>query len=94
MSATSHHPIGPVIETVSPAWWRVPIVWLTLGLPASVVVAGVFVAGIAWRNVDPVVVDPRPHPAMAAAEAAADRPAPGAMEPAERARNHAATPRR
>lgn len=96
MSATSRPGMGQGIATVSPAWWRVPVVWLALGLPASVVVAGVFVIGMAWRNVDPVVVDTRPHPStLAAAVAEArDRPADSALEPAVLARNHAAAPRR
>jgi uncharacterized protein len=60
-------------------WWRFRIVWFAIGLPAVVVIASLATAGIAWRHVDPLVVEA--HPARAA------------LEPAERARNHAATPR-
>ncbi|HEY9066146.1 MAG TPA: nitrogen fixation protein FixH [Burkholderiaceae bacterium] len=76
------------------AWWRLPIVWLALGLPGAVVVGGVFVAILAWQHVDPVVADAPAHTAKLAAPAAADGSATQAMEPALRARNHAATPRR
>jgi uncharacterized protein len=64
-------------------WWRFRIVWFAIGLPAMVVIASLATAGIAWRHIDPLV-DPLvigAHPGRAA------------LEPAERARNHAATPR-
>ena len=70
-------------------WWRFPIAWLALGLPASAVVAATASAVIAIRHADPVVADARAG-AHLSAEAATDR---GAVEPAETARNHAATPR-
>jgi uncharacterized protein len=60
-------------------WWRFRIVWFAIGLPAAVVIASLATAGIAWRHIDPLVVEA--HPGRAA------------LEPAERARNHAATPR-
>lgn len=56
-------------------WWRVPVMWLVVGGPLAVVVAGIVTAVIAVRGADPVV---------SRAEAAAD-------EPAMQARNHAAT---
>ena len=84
-------------ETEPPAhpkpqsWWRFGIVWLTLGLPAAAVVGSVLSAVLAWRYIDPVVVD---APAVSsAAPPAADAPRANALEPAQRARNHAATPR-
>ena len=96
----------PATETLSsplaterPAqpWWRFGIVWFTFGLPATVVVASLFTAGIAWRNIDPVVVDVPPAtsaPGRASIITPADVDArANALEPAQRARNHAATPR-
>ncbi len=61
-------------------WWRFKIVWFAFGLPAVVVIASLVTAGIAWWHVDPIVVEAQPGRT--------------AQEPAERARNHAATPRR
>jgi hypothetical protein len=39
-------------------WWRVKMVWLVLGGPAAVVLAGIVTAVIAWRGADPVVSTP------------------------------------
>ena len=81
----------PPTEPLPAPWWRFGIVWLTFGLPAAVVVASLFTAGIAWRHIDPVVVDP---PVTVPVAAIADgAPRANALEPAQRARNHAATPR-
>ena len=60
------------------AWWQLPIVWMVLGGPAAVVLAGFATLAIAIRNPDPVLPPP-------AATAAADLPA-------VQARNHAASP--
>jgi hypothetical protein len=76
--------VAPAVRTVP--WWRFPIAWLAVGLPASAVVAATASAVIAVRHADPVVAQ-----AHRSAEAAAEG---GALEPAERARNHAATPKR
>ena len=67
-------------ETPALPWWHFGIVWFTLGLPALVVIASLATASIAWRHVDPLVVEAQPGRAS--------------QEPAERARNHAATPKR
>ena len=63
-------------------WWREPMLWLVVGGPALVVVASLATAVIAWRGADPVVTDPR-------VAAGADT----ALQPALKARNHAASPR-
>jgi hypothetical protein len=63
-------------------WWREPMLWLVLGGPALVVVASLVTAVIAWRGADPVVTD-------LAFSAGAER----ALQPALKARNHAASPR-
>lgn len=58
-------------------WWRHPIMWLVVGGPLAVVVAGIVTAVIAIRGAD-VVLDTR-----------GDSPD---ARPAVQARNHAATP--
>ncbi len=63
-------------------WWRYGIVWLVVGGPAAVVVAGLVTAVIAYRNADEVLVD-------AATVQSAVRPS--GETPAMLARNHAAT---
>lgn len=69
-------------------WWRHPMMWLVVGGPGMVVVAGVATLVLALTHPDPVVpssdgVDR----SGVAAEAGAD----AAMAPAMKARNHAAT---
>ena len=81
----------PLTDPLPAPWWRFGIVWLALGLPAAAVVGSVLSAVLAWRYIDPVVVDaPVTVPATASADGT---PRPNALEPAQRARNHAATPR-
>ncbi len=64
----------------SPPWWRLPIVWMVIGGPAAVVVAGFATLAIAIANPDPVI-------SVAPAATAAD-------VPAVQGRNHAASPQR
>ncbi|HKX95286.1 MAG TPA: nitrogen fixation protein FixH [Methylibium sp.] len=59
-------------------WWRVGMVWLVLAGPVAVIAAGIATAVIAVNSADTVV---RVPPQAA-----------GAYEPAQKARNHAATP--
>lgn len=70
MSAPSHRPSEP--------WWRHGMVWLVIGGPLAVVVAGIATAVIAIRGADPIV-----------SAAGAEQPQ---ARPAVQARNHAATP--
>ena len=71
MSAQSWQ--GPVAP-----WWRHGMVWLVVGGPLTVVVAGVATLWIAVANPDPVLQ--------------VSAPAQAAQQPAVQARNHAATP--
>ena len=64
-------------------WWRFGLVWLVIAGPAAVVLAGSVTAWLAWRYVDPVIIE-APVPAT-------ERDASNA--PALKVRNHAATPR-
>ncbi len=68
------------------SWWREPMMWIVIGGPAIVVVAAITTGFIAWNGADTVVLDPV---AMSSSPVASN---PG-LEPALKARNHAATPR-
>jgi hypothetical protein len=75
-------------------WWRIPIVWLVVGLPASAVIAATASGIIAVRHADPVVDEYKASLRQAAEESLVNGSTHGALEPAEAARNHAATPKR
>lgn len=79
--------VGPAAPPLP--WWRFGIVWFALGLPAAVVVAAIFTAGIAIRHADPVLAVSAPLRAVGSGVTTSSAQA---LEPAERARNHAATP--
>ncbi len=64
----------------NPPWYRLPIVWMVIGGPAAVVVAGFATLAIAIANPGPVLTVPQ---AGSSAEL-----------PAVQGRNHAATPQR
>jgi hypothetical protein len=87
----------PVAKTAAEpppkAWWRFPFVWLVVGLPASAVVAATASGIIAVRNADPVVDEYKASLRQAAEESIVHGSAHGSLEPAELARNHAATPK-
>lgn len=59
-------------------WWRVKTMWLVLGGPAAVVLAGITTAAIAIGGADRVIATDNTESAT----------------PAVQARNHAAQPRR
>jgi hypothetical protein len=61
----------------STPWWRVGMMWLVLGGPLTVVVAGITTAVIAVRGADPVL--------------ARDEVSRFSERPAVQGRNHAAT---
>ena len=65
-------------ESTPRPWWREPYVWMVIGGPLAVVVAGIATVVIAVRNPDPVLQERRTGSA--------------AQLPAQKARNHAATP--
>lgn len=46
------------------AWWREPMMWLVVGGPLTVVVAGVVTAVIAVRGADPVLDTRAGQPAV------------------------------
>jgi hypothetical protein len=65
-------------------WWRYGLVWMVIGGPLVVVVAGIATAVIAFRGADPVVTS-RPAAAAVSAQQAFE------LQPAMQGRNHAAT---
>ncbi|MDM4765729.1 hypothetical protein [Pelomonas sp. SE-A7] len=65
-------------------WWRERLMWLVVGGPAAVVIASFATLTLAMRHPDPVIeVASRPS-----ADSEGDA---AAMQPAVKARNHAAT---
>lgn len=79
MHTTASPSPSPSVRDTGPPlpWWRVRMVWLVIGGPAAVVIAGFATLAIAIHGADPVLrVEP-----SAAAQAT----------PALQARNHAAT---
>jgi uncharacterized protein len=76
MSESSLHAAPSEADRHRP-WWRYPIVWMVIAGPVVVVVASLITAGVAIRNVDPVL-DTSPK----TVEALKDTPA-------VQARNHA-----
>jgi hypothetical protein len=70
-------------DATSPPWWRVGMVWLVLGGPALVVVAGLVTAAIAVDGAEEVLTRP---PAELKTQDAK-------LLPAMQGRNHAATPK-
>jgi len=68
-------------------WWKFPLVWMVLGGPALVVVAGIVTAIIAHSEPDPVIAhDYQDSSAQGGQERARK------LAPAVTGRNHAATP--
>lgn len=81
------------MNTPTPApWWRHPLMWMVVGGPAAVIVAGVVTVVLAVRQPDPVVAPDYYRRGMEINRtlAAADK----AHLPALQGRNHAATPTR
>jgi hypothetical protein len=64
-------------------WWRVGMVWLVVGGPLTVVVAGLVTAAIAVDGAEEVLT--RPAPGVRAKDAH--------LMPAMQGRNHVATPK-
>lgn len=82
-------------------WWREPMMWLVLGGPLLVVVAGIVTFVLAVRMPDPVIADDyykrglEINKTLAEQQRqaeAAQAAVPEALRPALQARNHSATP--
>ena len=98
MNATAPIPATP--QPNSRPWWREPMMWLVVGGPTAVILAGAATITLAVTRPDPVVADDYYRRGIEinktlelqrqAREAAAV--APETLRPAMQARNHAATP--
>jgi hypothetical protein len=73
-------------------WFREPMVWLVIGGPAAVVVASIASAVVAWKHIDPVIVDPVQGRVHVADDMSLTRDPKSALAPAKSARNHVTTP--
>jgi uncharacterized protein len=85
----SHASGTPGAESATP-WWRIGMVWLVVGGPATVVVAALVTAGIAINGADTLVTEPAP----VAAKSPSGTHAVAADTPAIQGRNHAVAPQR
>lgn len=81
---------SPVNEDTRPGagapWWKFPIVWLVVSGPLIVVVASLYMVGIAVRHVDPVLESyssADKQPGHAPAVQGRNRAAETAMRPAD-----------
>lgn len=69
-------------------WWRFPLLWMVMALPAAVVVAGFATLWLALRTPDPLVIpDHGPQGPGSMKESGGKM-----LMPAVAGRNHAATP--
>lgn len=84
MTSTDRH--SPLPSEHPKHWWQYPFVWLIVGGPAIVVVAGITTAVIAYRHVDPVldISKPASNPGEVPAVQGRNRAAQTAVQPAER----------
>ncbi len=78
--------------TASPAqpepWWKQPMCWVVIGGPASVVIASLATAVIAWKHIDPIIQEDR----SGSSKVQLQGPPGSALGPALQGRNHAASP--
>lgn len=90
MSAIQNSASSPAVP-----WWKVPHMWLVVGGPLVVIVAGFVTFAIAVKNPDPVLNKADYERDLAAArslDGQARLDALAKMQPAHQARNHAASP--
>ncbi len=73
--------------TQKPKWWKSGFAWLVFGGPAAVVVASLITVYIAVNGQDPVLSHDENDPKLNASSIEEKN----SLEPALRARNHAAT---
>lgn len=88
---------SPAEEKSPPvSWWRVPHMWLVVGGPLAVVVAGIITAVIAIKGADPVLDKEAFERDLKASTSHLDGQAKTdaliRMQPAHQARNNAAAP--
>lgn len=81
---------NPETPPASPPWWKFGYMWLVVGGPAIVVVAGFVTLWLAIRNPDPVVASDYYRRGVEINKTLENRDA--SLLPALKGRNHAATP--
>lgn len=77
-------------KSVSPPWWKFGYMWLVVGGPAIVVVAGFVTLWLAVRNPDPLVSKDYYRQGVEINKTLENSDA--SLVPALKGRNHAATP--
>lgn len=87
-------PIPPAPAAPPLPWWRSAMVWMVIAGPLAVVVASLATAVVAWRHIDPVIVTPDRGTLRASDDMSATSDPKDPLAPAQKARNHAATPAR
>jgi hypothetical protein len=86
---TAPNPSAPI------PWWRVKAMWLVVGGPLAVVIASMVTLTLAIKHPDPVLDKRSPGQALKPAEDIGDAARAEALiklQPAQQARNHAASP--
>ncbi len=78
----------PTATTDNTPWWKQPMCWVVIGGPASVVVASLATAVIAWKHIDPIIQEDR----SGASSVQLEGPPGSSTGPALQGRNHAASP--
>lgn len=68
-------------------WWKEPMCWVVIGGPASVVVASLATAVIAWKHIDPIIQEDK----SGVNNVVLQGPPGSSTGPAVQGRNHAAT---
>lgn len=81
---------NPEKKPASPPWWKFGYMWLVVGGPAIVVVAGFVTLWLAIRTPDPVVADDYYRRGIEINKTLENPDA--SLLPAQKGRNHAATP--
>ena len=81
---------NPEAKLVSPPWWKFGYMWLVVGGPAIVVVAGFVTLWLAIRTPDPVVANDYYRRGVEINKTLENPDA--SLVPALKGRNHAATP--
>ncbi|WP_295549551.1 FixH family protein [uncultured Pseudacidovorax sp.] len=80
---------APLAEAPSGPWWRHPLMWMVVGGPAAVVVAGFATLWLAVHRPDPVIEADYYRRGIEINRTLA---AQHALTPAQQARNHVTTP--
>lgn len=93
MNPTLSNPQQPAAAQPAPApWWKFGHVWLVVAGPVAVIIAGVATAWIAVSSPDPVIAEDYYRQGIEINRTLEAREAERSLTPAQRARNHAATP--